>query len=313
MQTSIINGKTQDRELVQINLSSLPDATDLKNKLEPILETIVASGVPMSSAISLNMGGILLTPSELVKLRSQVLRYGYLLDSIYTSDAVTQNAAIDEQLEVLNPETFIQTDKTYGVLQQPEEVIQPTTTKTGVTQPAAVTFIEAEAFGNEAGGLEMFASEVESPTIGKTSLKEAILTEKDEQGQDQLVETTEELLCETMLYRSNLRSGQVLQAPGHVVLIGDAHAGSEIVAGGDIYVWGQLNGIAHAGVNGRKTAKIAAFKIEALQLRIADMIARRPDRLFKAENVMNSAPQRHQVEVARIVKNEIQIFEESLR
>ena len=81
----------------------------------------------------------------------------------------------------------------------------------------------------------------------------------------------------TTYINQTLRSGQVIESEGNVVVIGDCHPGSEIHAVGDITVWGVLSGIAHAGFKGNDNAKIRALKMNAVQLRIANCYSRRPD------------------------------------
>ena len=89
---------------------------------------------------------------------------------------------------------------------------------------------------------------------------------------------TEDLSKLTTLYlKQNLRSGQTVTYDGHIVLIGDAHPGSELIARGDICVWGVLGGIAHAGSKGNENATIRALKLNGIQLRIANCYARRLD------------------------------------
>ena len=44
-------------------------------------------------------------------------------------------------------------------------------------------------------------------------------------------------------------------------------------------MWGILGGIAHAGSAGNQYARIRALKMNAIQLRIADVFARRPDNI----------------------------------
>ena len=83
----------------------------------------------------------------------------------------------------------------------------------------------------------------------------------------------------TLYLNQTLRSGQTVNYEGNILIIGDAHPGSEIVAGGDITVWGILGGIAHAGKNGNVTSKVRALKLNAIQLRIAGLYARRNDTL----------------------------------
>ena len=82
---------------------------------------------------------------------------------------------------------------------------------------------------------------------------------------------------ETTYINQTLRSGQILESEGNVVIIGDCHPGSEIKAVGDITVWGVLSGIAHAGCKGNINARIRALKMNAVQLRIANCYSRRPD------------------------------------
>ena len=82
-----------------------------------------------------------------------------------------------------------------------------------------------------------------------------------------------------MYLNQTLRSGQTVSYDGNIFIIGDAHPGREIIAGGDISVWGILGGIAHAGNNGNITSKVRALKLNAIQLRIAGLYARRNDTL----------------------------------
>jgi len=81
---------------------------------------------------------------------------------------------------------------------------------------------------------------------------------------------------EAVLVRRTLRSGYSLQHFGHVVVIGDVNPGSEIVAGGDIVVWGRLRGMVHAGAEGNQDAVVCAMDLAPTQLRIADHIATTP-------------------------------------
>lgn len=111
----------------------------------------------------------------------------------------------------------------------------------------------------------------------------------------------------TFLYKQTLRSGQVLRYDGSIVILGDVHAGSEVIAGGDVIVWGELKGIAHAGYNGNNFAEVRAMKVEAIQLRIGDFIARRPDRIYNHKLTESPFPK---PEVARVADGEIKIFTE---
>jgi septum site-determining protein MinC len=80
-----------------------------------------------------------------------------------------------------------------------------------------------------------------------------------------------------LLARRTLRSGQQLRHPGSIALIGDVNPGAEIVAGGDIIVWGKLRGTVHAGAMGDEDAQVCALDMQPTQLRIAGHIARSPE------------------------------------
>lgn len=92
-------------------------------------------------------------------------------------------------------------------------------------------------------------------------------------------EDYEILQMNTQYHKQTVRSGQVIKSNGNVVIIGDCHPGCEIHAAGDITVWGILGGIAHAGCKGNTKARIRALTLNAIQLRIADSYARRPDNI----------------------------------
>jgi septum site-determining protein MinC len=81
-----------------------------------------------------------------------------------------------------------------------------------------------------------------------------------------------------IVVRKTLRSGQSIQHAGHVILIGDVNPGAEVVAGGDVIVWGKLRGTVHAGAMGDDRAVVCALQLAPSQIRIAMHIARPPDR-----------------------------------
>jgi septum site-determining protein MinC len=84
-------------------------------------------------------------------------------------------------------------------------------------------------------------------------------------------------IAEGLVVRRTLRSGQGLRHPGDVVVIGDVNPGAEIVAGGNIVVWGRVRGLVHAGALGNEDAVICALDLAPTQLRIAGHIARSPE------------------------------------
>ncbi|MDW7651143.1 MAG: septum site-determining protein MinC [Bacillota bacterium] len=81
----------------------------------------------------------------------------------------------------------------------------------------------------------------------------------------------------SLVIKRTLRSGQSIHFPGNVIVLGDVNPGAEIAAEGDIYVYGTLRGIAHAGIGGDRSASVVALRLAPTQLRIADIISRAPD------------------------------------
>lgn len=80
-----------------------------------------------------------------------------------------------------------------------------------------------------------------------------------------------------LLAKRRVRSGQVLRHPGHIVVIGDVNPGAQLIAGGDIIVWGKLQGSAHAGALGDTRAIICALEMSPSLVKIADAaLALRP-------------------------------------
>jgi septum site-determining protein MinC len=70
-----------------------------------------------------------------------------------------------------------------------------------------------------------------------------------------------------------LRSGTRIEFAGHVVVFGDVNPGAEIVAEGNVIVWGRVRGMVHAGSKGDTDAYICALDLSPTQLRIADEVS----------------------------------------
>ncbi|MEW6496919.1 MAG: septum site-determining protein MinC [Cyanobacteriota bacterium] len=85
-----------------------------------------------------------------------------------------------------------------------------------------------------------------------------------------------ELLTEPLYLQLTVRSGVEVRHPGTIVILGDLNPGGTVIAAGDIFIWGRLRGVAHAGANGNRACRIMALQMEPTQLRIADAVARAP-------------------------------------
>ncbi len=102
-----------------------------------------------------------------------------------------------------------------------------------------------------------------------------------------------------LIVRNTCRSGVRIVSPSDCVVLGDVNPGAEIIAEGDVVVFGALRGIAHAGAGGERAARIWALSIEPHQIRIADLVAVPP------EGVKPVAPK---FEVAEIQDGVIQVI-----
>lgn len=85
-----------------------------------------------------------------------------------------------------------------------------------------------------------------------------------------------EVQAEPLYLQITVRSGVEIRHPGTIVILGDLNPGGTVIAAGDIFVWGRLRGVAHAGANGNRECRIMALQMEPTQLRIADAVARAP-------------------------------------
>jgi septum site-determining protein MinC len=89
-----------------------------------------------------------------------------------------------------------------------------------------------------------------------------------------------------------VRSGQIIEVPGNLLLIGDVNPGGTVKAGGNIFIMGALKGVAHAGCYGNDQAVIAASSMKPSQLRISDSLNRAPD--------YSNSEEKHEMECAYI-------------
>lgn len=85
----------------------------------------------------------------------------------------------------------------------------------------------------------------------------------------------------TKFLRRTVRSGEVLNYQGNIVIVGDVNAGSQISAGGNIIVLGVMRGSAHAGNGGNPEAIVAAYSMQPEILQIANLMTRAPEEAGK--------------------------------
>lgn len=88
--------------------------------------------------------------------------------------------------------------------------------------------------------------------------------------------SNEQLYSDAIMIERTIRSGQTLSHSGSIVLIGDVHPGAEVIAEGNVVVWGTLGGLVHAGSSGNTKSYIVALNLNPTQLRIAQYIGCAP-------------------------------------
>jgi len=124
-------------------------------------------------------------------------------------------------------------------------------------------------------GISLWAVLSESPTTEKTAQLLGLATRISKPRPEEIRQfSTENLGDETALFLSKtLRSGTRIEFPGHVVVVGDVNPGAEIVAEGNVLVWGRVRGMVHAGAKGDTSAFICALDLSPTQLRIAEEVS----------------------------------------
>lgn len=81
---------------------------------------------------------------------------------------------------------------------------------------------------------------------------------------------------EVRLLTGRVRSGQRISAPHHLVILGDVNPGAEVMAGGDIIVFGGLLGTAIAGQADREDSIVLALDFRPTQVQIGSYVAAGP-------------------------------------
>jgi septum site-determining protein MinC len=138
-------------------------------------------------------------------------------------------------------------------------------------------------------GMLLWAVLSNSPTTERTAQALGLATRLSKPRPDRTTQPLETTLRGgegAIVVRRTLRSGYSLQHSGHVVVIGDVNPGAEIIASGDVIVWGHLRGMVHAGAEGDEAAVVCALDLSPTQLRIAGHIAMTPQRRGKPQPEM---------------------------
>ncbi len=277
-----------------IDLGNAKNASDVIYDLSNILEMPEAK----DKKICLKLGVIDLTQSQLLSIKSLITSMNSELAFVDTNSEKTELSALNLGIIVSELENEIEVQEL-----EPEQVEILETEEKKPEKASSYELIEHEP------------AKEEKIEVVEKSEEELEAEEKLEEFIDENDLPSKKGVCEhelkklpTLYLQQTLRSGQTMSYDGNVVLIGDVNPGSEIIAKGDITIWGILGGIAHAGARGNNFAKIRALKINAIQLRISGFYARRPDSInipfIQRSNQFTP-------EEARVKNNEIAIYKMS--
>lgn len=276
-----------------IDLGNAKDAAEIIYELSNILEMPEAK----NKKICLKLGAIDLSQSQLLSIKS-------LINSMESEVAFVDTESHQTELSALNLGIII--SELSNKIEVPEietdeeaiiEEIEVGEPKDGLSyeliQPEPVEEVKIEV-------VEKTEEEIQAE-----NRLEELIDNENEQVSEEEANSYEISKLPTLYMQQTLRSGQTMSYDGNIVIVGDVNPGSEVIAKGDITIWGVLGGIAHAGARGNDCAKIRALKMNAIQLRISGFYARRPDSLnipfIQRSNDFTP-------EEARVVDKEIAIY-----
>ena len=315
-----------------IDLSNTKNTTQLVFELSSIMEHPDVKG----KRICLKLGNLDLKQSQLLSIKALIESMDADIAFIDTDSDQTQASAVslgmiisslDSSIEVasytatereIKEESVVVKEATEEAVEEAEpktvevhadivrEDSEPIKTLEGIedTYNEESTHELSEVIPSEHFETNFEALAVNEGLISNEEISKYILLDTGDvlpEGAEE--HSTDTKTLPTLYINQTLRSGQTVNYEGNILIIGDAHPGSEIIATGDITVWGILGGIAHAGSQGNVTSKVRALKLNAIQLRIAGLYARRNDTLNVpyVQKTNDFTPEEAQIEEGKIV------------
>lgn len=270
------------------------DLTTAKKTSEIIYELSRILDMPESKGkhICMKLGSVDLTEAELTSIKALVELMESQLAFISTSSTKTLESATSLGIKISEFTNAIEAPNFETEEQKEEE--PETNSNDAPTQEVSQALDNIFGEDSNSEQTEQPVEKEETPAEEKVETDEKEITPiihhnesiaANVEAQEVKEENDEEILAlknepeslPTLYLRKTIRSGQSISSDGNIVVIGDVNPGAEIIAKGDITVWGILGGIAHAGSAGNNYAKIRALKLNPVQIRIGEVFARRPD------------------------------------
>lgn len=242
-----------------VDLSNAKRTADMIYELSRILDIPEAKG----KSVCLKFGGNAVEKTQLISIKALVESMESAIECISASAESTKLAAEELGIKVAELENEIPVPDFAAA--EEEKPVNPELEKA------------LDKIFGDSDFLDDAALETKEVTEAKNDADAETMKELEKELQEYLEKSKETEKLPTLYIQRNIRSGQSIKSDGNLVIVGDVNPGSEIIAKGDITVWGILGGIAHAGCEGNLYTKIRALKMNAIQLRIGDVFARRPD------------------------------------
>ena len=298
--------KLIDGSVYLLDLTKSKTASDIVFDLSSFLDTEESA----NKRICLKLGNVELNQAQILSIKSLINSRESALESLETQSKQTELAALavglvinkttEEQEQVVTPEKeYIKAEDAQELIEAEEtqatEEVNDNANSQDVSNELDVIFDDDNKMETMINSLE-----VENVYSEKNGTIDIEIPETEYTKEDKEIDE-----FTTRYIKQTLRSGQLINCEGNLVIIGDCHSGCEINAGGDITVWGTLNGIAHAGCYGNTKARVRALKLNPIQIRIAGLFSRKPDgaNVLTVEKSSEYTP-----EEARIINNEIVVF-----
>lgn len=253
------------------------DLTNAKKNSEIIYELSKILDMPEAKDkhICLKLGSVSLSEDELTSVKTLVELKDSVLAFISTSSQKTLDSATALDIKISEFTNEVEAPS----FDKPEQDVKSEIeTVEEVEVSEDVSNALDSIFGDETrSNVKTESDEQEVNEIIQRDESVSQVTVHKDDSEETASKKLEAEKLPTLYLRKTIRSGQSISSDGNIIVIGDVNPGAEIIAKGDITVWGILGGIAHAGSCGNEFARIRALKLNPVQIRIADVFARRPD------------------------------------
>ena len=255
--------------------------------------------------ICLKLGSMNLSESELVSIKALIETMDSEIEFISTSSDVTSAAAGEVGIQISQLNTVVPALDINASQEINNSVSEELTTALDRIFGDVSFDVEPENQESENNStVQKIVDKISDENVVESDIQIVSFEEPEDLEELRKHDRETENLPTLYIHRT-LRSGQSITSDGNIVIIGDVNPGAEVIAKGDITLLGILAGIAKAGSDGNTHSKIRALKLNAIQIRIGNVFARRPDTV--------NTPYIHRTdsyipEEARVNKNHIMIY-----